>query len=149
VRPDARLVLVGDGPMLATLRAACPEAVFAGQRSGEDLAQHYASADMFVFPSLTETFGNVTVEALASGLPVVAFGYAAAGQLIKSGINGTLVSVDDPGSFVAAARSVAIDATLRQAMAPQARTTALKQGWEPVIDRFEATLHRVVAQAIV
>ncbi len=149
VRPDARLVLVGDGPMLATLRAACPEAIFAGQRSGEDLAQHYASADLFVFPSLTETFGNVTVEALASGLPVVAFDYAAAGQLIKRGVNGTLVSIDDPGAFVAAACQVATDASLRQTMALEARKTALTQGWEPVIDRFEATLNRVVAQAVV
>ena len=67
-----KLVFVGDGPMRAELAARCPQAVFAGQRGGEDLAAHFASADLFLFPSLTETFGNVTIEAMASGLPVVA-----------------------------------------------------------------------------
>jgi glycosyltransferase involved in cell wall biosynthesis len=62
VKPRARLVLVGDGPLAATLRSRLPEAVFCGMRTGVDLAAHYASADIFLFPSLTETFGNVTLE---------------------------------------------------------------------------------------
>jgi glycosyltransferase involved in cell wall biosynthesis len=86
-----KLVFVGDGPQRAELAARCPQAVFAGQRGGEDLAAHYASADLFLFPSLTETFGNVTIEAMASGLPVVAFDCAAAAQCIQSGRNGLLV----------------------------------------------------------
>jgi hypothetical protein len=68
-----RLVFGGGGPLRETLRARCPQAVFAGERRGDDLAAHYASADLFVFPSLTETYGNFTPEALASGLPVLAF----------------------------------------------------------------------------
>ena len=81
------LLLVGDGPARAALQAQCPRAVFAGMRSGDDLAAHYASADAFIFPSLTETFGNVTPEAMASGLPVLAFAHGALG------LNGTPLAV--------------------------------------------------------
>ncbi|MDP1109302.1 glycosyltransferase, partial [Klebsiella pneumoniae] len=77
-------VFVGDGPMRAELAARAPDAVFAGQRSGDDLAAHYAGLDLFLFASLTETFGNVTTEAMASGCAVVAFESAAAGELIRS-----------------------------------------------------------------
>ena len=79
-QPRARMVLVGEGPEERMLRSRLPEAIFAGTRRGEELASHYASADLFLFPSLTETFGNVTLEAIASGLPLVAYDYAAAGQ---------------------------------------------------------------------
>ncbi|MGB5064300.1 MAG: glycosyltransferase family 1 protein, partial [Candidatus Competibacter sp.] len=78
IQPTTRLVLVGDGPLAVRLQARHPEIVFPGMRIGADLAAHYASADLFLFPSLTETFGNVTLEAMASGLAVVAFDYAAA-----------------------------------------------------------------------
>ncbi|MCE9569557.1 MAG: glycosyltransferase family 1 protein, partial [Rhodocyclales bacterium] len=71
--PRARLLLVGDGPLRRKLEKAHPQHIFAGMRHGEDLATHYASADLFLFPSMTETYGNVTLEALASGLPVVAY----------------------------------------------------------------------------
>ena len=89
--PRAKLVLVGDGPERRALQARFPDAVFAGQRKGEDLAAHYASGDIFLFPSLTETYGNVTLEAMASGLAVVAFNYAAAADVIKHGASGMLV----------------------------------------------------------
>lgn len=144
-RPGTRLLLVGDGPLRSQLQAACPEALFAGQRNGEDLAAHYASADFFVFPSLTETFGNVTVEALASGLPVVAFDYAAAGQLVETGRNGLLCPVGAPAALIEGARRLAADDALRQALAPAARATALAHGWDPVIDRFEGILKQLVA----
>lgn len=145
IRPGSRLLLVGDGPMRGQLQAACPEALFAGQRSGEDLAAHYASADLFLFPSLTETFGNVTVEALASGLPVVAFDYAAAGQLVQPGRNGLLSPLDKPRALIEATCRLAKDDALRLSMAPTARDTALAQGWEQVIDRFEGILKRLAA----
>ena len=83
INPKLKLVLVGDGPVRAELQRQNPEYIFAGMRTGEDLAAHYASGDIFLFPSMTETYGNVTVEAMASGLAVVAYRYAAAAEHIE------------------------------------------------------------------
>jgi glycosyltransferase involved in cell wall biosynthesis len=86
-----RFVLVGDGPLRVTLQKAHPDLLFCGVHTGEQLARHYASADVFLFPSETETFGNVTLEAMASGLVVVAYNYAAAHMHITHGETGVLV----------------------------------------------------------
>ena len=100
-RPAAKLLLVGDGPSRRQLEAQRHgQLVFAGMRTGEDLASHYASSDLFLFPSVTETFGNVTSEALASGLPVVAFDYAAAAELIEHDRNGVRVPFGDEARFI-------------------------------------------------
>ena len=76
--PDFKGVFVGAGPKLEELKKEHPEFIYAGEKRGEELAAWYASADIFIFPSVTETFGNVTLEAMASGLAVVAYDYAAA-----------------------------------------------------------------------
>lgn len=136
----ARLLLVGDGPLRAELAARVPDAIFAGQRRGEDLAAHYASADLFCFPSQTETFGNVTTEAMASGLPVVAYDYAAAAQLIRSGHSGLLVPFGDAQAFELAAVQLARSAARRQALGREARVRALAQDWDDVLLRFEQQL---------
>jgi len=140
----ARLLFVGDGPMREALQARCPQALFAGHRSGADLAAHYASADLFLFPSLTETFGNVTTEAMASGLPVVAFDRAAAGQLIHSGQNGLLAAGQQHCDFVQAVLPLAAHAATRAALGLAARRTACRIDWHSVVGRFE----QVLAQAI-
>jgi glycosyltransferase involved in cell wall biosynthesis len=145
----ARLVLVGDGPMRAELQARCPGAVFAGQRAGADLAAHYASADLFLFPSLTETFGNVTIEAMASGLPVVAFNHAAAAQLIRSGNNGVLVPFGDGGAFVRSAAELAAAPQARRWMGERARHSTSESGWEGVVARFESALGAVIRTAAI
>jgi len=147
LQADAKLVVVGDGPMRAQLQAQCPEAIFTGQRSGDDLAAHYASADLLLFPSLTETFGNVTAEALASGLAVVAFDYAAAAQLIRNGENGALAPYDNTPAFVQAALALARDATRRRAIGAAAHSGVASLGWSTIVARFEATLHRVIHEA--
>ncbi len=136
----ARLLLVGDGPLRGALQAQHPQVLFAGQQRGEALARHYASADLFLFPSLTETFGNVTVEAMASGLPVLAFDCAGAAQLIRSGDNGELAPPADAARFAAAALRLAGDAAARRALGLRARESALAQGWSAVVERFEAVL---------
>ncbi len=145
--PTARLVLVGAGPLEEELRSACPGVVLAGQRRGEDLAAHYASADLFLFPSLTETFGNVTTEALASGLPVVAFDYAAAAQLIEHGVQGVRVPFGDAAAFAEAALGLAFDPSRREALGVAARARALQLDWGAIVQRFEAVLADVIRQA--
>ncbi len=141
---DTQLLFVGDGPMRDALHARCPHAIFAGHRGGEDLAAHYASADLFLFPSQTETFGNVTTEAMASGLPVVAFNSAAAGQLIQHGRNGMLAAGLDVPAFVRAALPLAGDATLRLSLGTAARETACRIDWRSVVSRFENVLSQVI-----
>jgi glycosyltransferase involved in cell wall biosynthesis len=138
--PRSRLVLVGDGPARAEVQARCPDAIFAGTRRGEDLAAHYASADVFLFPSLTETYGNVTLEALASGLAVVAFDYAAAAETIRNGDNGLLAPMGDAGAFAALAASTVSDLARARAMGSNARESALKLGWDLVVRQLETLL---------
>ncbi|MBI3349056.1 MAG: glycosyltransferase family 1 protein [Burkholderiales bacterium] len=145
-QPRARLVFVGDGPMRAELAARAPDAVFAGQRSGDDLAAHYAGLDVFLFASLTETFGNVTTEAMASGCAVVAFESAAAGELIRSGVNGWLAGPGREADFVAAARVAAFDGAARRGVADAARATARRLDWGDITARFESVLEAAIAR---
>ncbi|HEV8691766.1 MAG TPA: glycosyltransferase family 1 protein [Ideonella sp.] len=142
--PRAKLVMVGDGPQRAELQARWPEAVFAGQRVGAELSAHYASFDLFLFPSITETFGNVTPEAMASGLPVVAFDYAAAAQIIQHGVNGRLVPFGDAQAFVAESLALASDSAQRAAMGPAAREAAARLTWDSIVARFETVLLSVM-----
>jgi len=141
----ARLLLVGDGPQRAELQTRCPAALFVGQRRGLELAAHYASVDLFIFPSVTETFGNVTTEAMASGLAVLAFNDAAAAQLIRSDENGCLVEVGDTAGFVRAAQALAADAARRTRLGQAARVSMGALDWDGVAARFEAVLLGVMS----
>jgi glycosyltransferase involved in cell wall biosynthesis len=138
--PNTRLVMVGDGPAREEVRARCPDVVFAGMRRGEDLAAHYASADIFLFPSLTETYGNVTLEALASGLAVVAFGYAAAAENIRHDQNGWLATKGDTLAFAALAVAAVKELARARVVGDQARDSALQLGWDPVVRQLETLL---------
>jgi len=144
--PSARLVLVGDGPERASLQLRCPEAHFAGLRRGDDLAAHYASADLFLFPSVTETFGNVVPEAMASGLPVVGFDYAAARQMVRHGDNGLLVAYDDGEAFRVAAERLAGQLGWVRAMGAQARATACGLDWGRIIQQVESVYTTAISQ---
>jgi len=143
IEPRAKLVFVGDGPARAGLHARCPDAVFAGMRTGEDLAEHYAAGDVFLFPSLTETFGNVTVEAMASGLAVVAYDYAAAAEYIEHARNGVLAPYDDPAEFVRLATALVEDRRRIRELGGQARLTAERLAWSRVVEQFETMLMAV------
>jgi glycosyltransferase involved in cell wall biosynthesis len=140
-----RVVIVGDGPEGPPLRASRRDFVFAGMRSGIPLAEHYASADVFLFPSTTETFGNVTTEAMASRLAVAAFDYAAARQYIRHGHSGLLAPFNDGGAFVRAAQELAADARLRERLRDGARETARSLTWDNVVTDLEKVLFDVVA----
>ncbi len=144
-RPDARLVLVGDGPERSALQAGNPDFIFAGMRTGEDLAAHYASGDVFLFPSTTETFGNVTVEAMASGLAVVAYDYAAAAEHIEHGRNGLVADFENTAQFVALAEKLINDSQRIAEFGRRGRETAERIDWDYVHDEFEAALLDVIA----
>jgi glycosyltransferase involved in cell wall biosynthesis len=143
VRPDARLILVGDGPDRARLAASHRDYIFSGMRTGEDLAAHYASGDLFLFPSLTETYGNVTLEAMASGLALVAFNYAAAAEVITHGKNGLVVPYGEDLAFTRAAFQIAGNIPLRVRMGEAARKKAEELDWERICERYSNTLQIV------
>jgi glycosyltransferase involved in cell wall biosynthesis len=139
--PGTRGVFVGDGPKSRSLRQRHPEFIHAGERVGADLARHYASADMFLFTSLTETYGNVLPEAMSSGLVTVSFDYAAAHELVEHGWNGFTAPLPGEAAFLAAVDEAAVrwnDATIRRA----ARETAQTLSWSAVITEFEGELMR-------
>jgi len=142
--PDTKLVLVGDGPMRQELQQSHSDVIFAGFQTGEDLAAHYASADMFVFASQTETFGNVTLEAMASGLAVVAFKHAAAGELIQSGINGMLASHDSGVHFEMAAQALLNNPELMAYVRQQACLSAQAMGWDVIVQKTENVIYEVL-----
>ncbi|WP_028696378.1 glycosyltransferase family 4 protein [Pseudomonas cremoricolorata] len=135
-----RLIVIGDGPQRTQLEQRLPDALFCGVQRGEHLAEHYASGDLFLFPSLTETFGNVVLEAMASGLAVVAFDEAAAVQHIQHGHSGALAMPGDSAGFVeAACWLLEEDETLRRVRL-NARQHARQQGWASIVEQFEGYL---------
>ena len=147
VQPQLRFVLVGDGPLRKGLEAGHPECHFPGFIPRHELARHYASADIYIHASLTETFGNVLTEAMASGLAVAGFDYAAARQFVRDGENGLSVPCDQPDALIAAAASLARDEALRQRLRLRAPASLASQSWEHVITHFENDLARIVAGA--
>jgi glycosyltransferase involved in cell wall biosynthesis len=143
--PRCRFVLVGDGPLRARLAREHPECIFTGFIPRAELARHYASADLYVHASLTETFGNVLTEAMASGLAVAGFDYAAARQFVRDGENGLTVPCDRPHALIAAAARLATDGPLRLRLGRAARASIEPQSWDHVITRFEADLLGIIA----
>ncbi|MBD9484969.1 glycosyltransferase family 1 protein [Pseudomonas sp. PDM14] len=135
-----KLVLVGDGPLRAQLQEELPQAIFCGVQRGTALAEHYASGDLFLFPSLSETFGNVVLEAQAAGLAVVAYDQAAAAQHIHHGHNGALAMPGDEQGFIDAACWLLEDRESLRSVRLNARQHAGKQGWDAIVAQFEHLL---------
>ncbi|MDF0730181.1 glycosyltransferase family 1 protein [Pseudomonas entomophila] len=142
-----RLIVVGDGPQRAQLEQQLPDAVFCGAQRGEVLAEHYASGDLFLFPSLTETFGNVVLEALASGLAVVAYDEAAAAQHIRHGHSGALAMPGDQAAFIDAACWLLEEGETLRRVRLNARQHASRQGWQAIVEQFEGYLHAACRQS--
>lgn len=128
-----RKVVVGDGPLLARLRAAHPDVLFIGVKTGEDLARCYASADVFVFPSRTDTFGMVMLEAMAAGVPVAAFPVTGPVDVVRDGISGAL----DEDLAAAVRRALTLDRV-------QVRTHALEFSWKNAARQFVANIETVL-----
>jgi len=142
--PDLQCVVVGDGPLREKLMEQHPWVHFVGVKTGENLARHYASADILLFPSETETFGNVLLEGLASGLVTVSFDYAAAAMHVRSGENGLKTAKGNAADFIGhavTALTLPADHNLRR----NARTTAETLDWDTVVGEFERRLVSIAA----
>jgi len=131
-----RCLIVGDGPARSRLEARLPEAIFTGYLEGKALARAYASADVFFFPSETETFGNVTLEAMASGLPAVCADAPGSNMLIEHGRTGFLAKPGHVEEFVVYLERLILDPELRQRMGQHALARAQHFDWEAVLDRL-------------
>ena len=136
--PAAKFVWVGDGPIRERLAQDHPDFIFRGVQRGEALARHFASGDLFLFSSHSETFGNVTLEAMASGVPTVAFNYGAAREHLVDGVHGA--AVDDDAAFTAAALHLASQPALRRTMGEAAATAMRALRPEQVAADFDALL---------
>lgn len=142
--PRLHMVVAGDGPLRGRLAAAHPDVHFVGLQRAAALARCYASADVFLFPSLTDTFGNVALEALASGLVLVAFDSAGAGALVDHDYSGYIAPPDDPAGFLAAAEQALAVAQRGSVVRQRARALALRSDWDSALHAFEEQLAELV-----
>jgi glycosyltransferase involved in cell wall biosynthesis len=131
-----KVLVIGDGPARGWFGANLPGAIFAGFKTGEALGQALASGDIFFNPSVTETFGNVTLEAMASGLPVVAAGATGSASLVAEGVTGRLVvptsKEADAIAFAEALAPYCVDPALRAAHGAAGETRACDYSWEAI-----------------
>ncbi len=144
IRPKARFIWVGDGPSREKLAHENPDFIFCGVKRGDALARHFASGDLFLFPSRSETFGNVTLEAMASGVATVAFDYGAAREYLRTDDNG--IAVNEDSEFVAAALQLAGDDVLRARLGSNAAIAMKRLHPQQVVAEFDALLSEL-AQA--
>lgn len=135
-----KFVMVGDGPLYESLSRQHPEIIYCGFQHGVDLARYYASADVFVFPSETETFGNVVLEAMASGLAIVAYNYAAAQMHLDDDVNARLVPPGDREAFISAVCELVKQQGRVQRLRSCVRAVALSVDWRYIIEKFEHLL---------
>ena len=133
-----KLVMVGDGPLKEQFQNRYPEIIFPGMLSQSNLAAYYASSDLFIFPSQTETFGNVTLEALASGIPVLAFDCAAARDWVQTGINGWLVAENNPEGFAAQAVNIFNSKDLLGQITLSTRQQVVHLDWDQIAEQVES-----------
>jgi glycosyltransferase involved in cell wall biosynthesis len=144
--PNAKMVITGDGPQRKYMEKRMPNAVFTGKLIGEDLERIYASCDIFLFPSITETFGNVNLEALASGLPVVAA--AKGGQLgiVREGKTGYLVEPKNTDAFCEKLAYLLDNPSVLKRMSKQAAAYARAQKWESLCREMFRSYEEVIAE---
>jgi len=132
----ARPLFVGDGPYAAEMKRLLPDAIFTGALHGEDLSGAYASADFFVFPSTTDTFGNVVIEAQASGLPVIVSDVGGPRDLVNHGKDGFVTKALDVSELSEAIRRLADDPGLRERMGTAARAKVENRDWSDAVEKF-------------
>lgn len=141
-----RFALVGDGPLRPTLERALPHAIFAGHQAGKELARWYASADVFVFPSTTETLGNVVLESLASETPAVVVDRGGPQDLIRHGETGYVARANDADDISRYLQTLLEDAELRERMGRAGRESASSRDWEEINGGLIDSYERVIAE---
>jgi len=139
-----RVLVIGEGPARPWFEQQLPGAIFVGQQTGNELARALASADLFLNPSITEAFGNVTLEAMACGLPVIAAEATGATNLVRHSVTGTLVDGGEPEEFADALEAYALDPDLRRRHGEAGLAIAKTMDW----DSINATVVRVYLHAI-
>jgi len=134
-----QLFVVGHGPYSEVLAESLPEAFFTGYLRGKELATAYASADIFVFPSTTDTFGNVIIEAQASGVPVIVSDSGGPKELVQDNENGFITKSHDVDDFTSAIRTLVTDSALRERMGNCARKSVIARSWPGAFRKFWGT----------
>jgi len=134
-----QLFVVGHGPYSQALSETLPDAVFTGYLTGVELATAYASADVFAFPSTTDTFGNVVIEAQASGVPVVVSDSGGPKELVEDNENGLITKSHDVDDFTRAVRALVVDPSLRKRMSVYARKSVVDRSWPSAFRKFWGT----------
>ena len=142
--PKVRAMVVGDGPAMKETQKLIPNGIFTGFCSGDDLARAYASSDIFLFPSFTETFGNVTLEAMSSGLPCLVADAIGSRSLVIDGQNGFLAKAGDLSDFITKLRILIEDASLREQMAQQSRVMAMNYQWSSINQALVEDYYKVI-----
>ena len=139
------LIITGNGPELKRLKKELPDnVIFTGFKSGVELSQIYASADIFAFPSVTETYGNVVIEAMASGLPVVAVMAGGVKENLINNYNGLAAEEDEAAEFKARLEELIVNDKLRKTLAHNARNYALDQSWDHVFEKLHISYRKVI-----
>jgi len=133
-----QLFIVGHGPYSDALHESLPEAFFTGYLTGKDLAAAYASADLFVFPSTTDTFGNVIIEAQASGVPVVVSDSGGPKELVENNETGLITKSHDVDDLTRAIRELVLDSKRRKSMGSHARESVINRTWPTAFRKFWA-----------
>ena len=138
-------LMVGDGPMLGQLKIDAPQNMtFTGFMHGKELSKLYASSDVFFFPSSTETYGNVILEAMASGLSVVACDAGGVSQNLKDGYNSLACGIRNVDEFYRALESVITNADLRKELGENGRQYTLQMGWREIFQKLTASYEQVI-----
>jgi glycosyltransferase involved in cell wall biosynthesis len=142
-RKDIKFVLAGDGPVKSELETLMPEALFLGYLSGTELSTAFASSDIFIFPSTTETFGNVTLEAMASGLVPICVKEGGAYGVIEEGKTGLIANPRDPRNLAEKIEMLLDNTNLRKKMAEACLKYSKEQSWEKIFDKLFSSYEEI------